>query len=60
MRKQPLQAEDRLVEMEQRALGVATLVEQREPRLCHVIGSLGAELGQRDDRHRRVPGDLRG
>jgi len=40
--------------------GIAALVEQGEPCLCHMIGSLGAELGERGDRHCRVPRDLRG
>ncbi len=54
MGKQALQAEDGLVEMKQRAIGIGAFVEQRQPRLGDMIGSLGAELRQRQRRHHLV------
>src|ERR1700694_2818062 len=45
------QAENRLVEMEKRAVGIAALVEQRDARPGDVIGGLAAELRGRHGGH---------
>ena len=52
--QETLQAEDRLVEMKQGAVGIAGLVEQRQARLGDMIGGLGAELRQRERGHHLV------
>ena len=44
MSEEPLQAEDRLVEMKQRSVGVGAVIEQGKPRLGDMIGGLRAEL----------------
>src|SRR4029078_11559904 len=49
--EEALQAEDRLVKMEQRSVGVGAVIEQGEPRLGDMIRGLRAELRQRDGGH---------
>ena len=54
LRQQPFQAEDRLVEMQQRAIGIGAFVEQRQPRARDMVGGLGAEFRERERRHHLV------
>ena len=54
LRQQSFQAEDRLVEMQQRAVGIGAFVEQSEPRARHMVSGLGAEFRERERRHHFV------
>ena len=46
---QPLEQEDRLIEMVQRPIGVDALAEKSHAGLRHVLGSIGAERRERGE-----------